>query len=700
MGLAETAAAAKPSADPLLAPLLAPASELPGVGPAMWRLLRRLLGTDRPRVLDLLALLPTGALGGPAAAGLADDLVGQDVTLDCSISQHKPSPRRGLPYRVTATVGGEPLELAFFNGRGDWLLRRFPPGAALRLHGRLGRYGERWQMVHPEPLPADGSAVALYPLTEGLKHGRLRGVIAAALARLPELPEWQDAALLRQRGWPGWHQALAALHRPDDAADGTTHGAGRDRLAYDELLATQLGLQLLRQSRERQGGRRIGAGGRLRRRLLAALPFAPTPAQDRALAEVLADMASPAPMLRLVMGDVGSGKTLVALLAMLEAVEAGGQAALMAPTEVLARQHAATLGTLLAPLGLEVGLLAGGGKGQAAMRRRLAGGELRVAVGTHALFQEGVELPDLALAVVDEQHRFGVHQRLGLRAKGRAVDMLLLSATPIPRTLLLSAYGDVATSRVTEKPPGRQPVATLALPAGRIDEVVEALERALAAGERAYWICPSIEPSEATGAAAAEARAEALRARFGAAVGLVHGRLPAGRKAAAMADFAQGRTAILVATTVVEVGVDVAAATVIVIEAAERFGLAQLHQLRGRVGRGARASHCLLLYTPPLGATARARLAALRDTDDGFRIAEEDLRLRGPGEVLGVRQSGMPAFRFADLARDRDLLAIAHDDARLILSRDPRLGTGRGKALRRLLQLFEREAAMELLGAG
>ena len=692
MGLAETAAAAKPSADPLLAP----ASELPGVGPAMWRLLRRLLGTDRPRVLDLLALLPTGALGGPAAAGLSMDLVGQEVTLDCLIGQHRPSPRRGLPYRVAATVGGETLELTFFNGRGDWLLRRFPPGAALRLHGRLGRYGERWQMVHPEPLPADGSAVALYPLTEGLTHGRLRGVIAAALARLPELPEWQDAALLRRRGWPGWREALAALHRPDAAADRTA----RDRLAYDELLATQLGLQLLRQSRERQGGRSIRAGGELRRRLLAALPFAPTPAQDRALAEVLADMADPAPMLRLVMGDVGSGKTLVALLAMLEAVEAGGQAALMAPTEVLARQHAATLGTLLAPLGLEVGLLAGGGKGQAEVRRRLAGGELRIAVGTHALFQEGVALPDLALAVVDEQHRFGVHQRLGLRAKGHAVDMLLLSATPIPRTLLLSAYGDVATSRVTEKPPGRQPVATLALPAGRIDEVVEALERALTAGERAYWICPSIEPSEATGAAAAEARAEALRARFGDAVGLVHGRLPAGRKAAAMADFAQGRTAILVATTVVEVGVDVAAATVIVIEAAERFGLAQLHQLRGRVGRGSRASHCLLLYTPPLGATARARLAALRDTDDGFRIAEEDLRLRGPGEVLGVRQSGMPAFRFADLGRDRALLAMAHDDARLILSRDPRLGTDRGKALRLLLQLFEREAAMELLGAG
>jgi ATP-dependent DNA helicase RecG len=418
------------------------------------------------------------------------------------------------------------------------------------------------------------------------------------------------------------------------------------------------------------------------------------------VAEILADMASPAPMLRLVMGDVGSGKTLVALLAMLEAIESGGQAALMAPTEVLARQHAATLTGLLAPLGLPVGLLAGRERGQSLLRRKLASGELRLVVGTHALFQAGVELPELALAVVDEQHRFGVHQRLGLRAKGNAVDMLLLSATPIPRTLLLSAYGDVATSRITEKPPGRQRIGTLTLPASRLDEVVEALRRALAAGERAYWICPSIEASEFTGAAAAEARAEALRTVFADRVGLVHGRLSTAAKISAMEAFAAGHTGILVATTVVEVGVDVPEATVVVIEAAERFGLAQLHQLRGRVGRSIRTSHCLLVYTPPLTATARARLAVLRDTDDGFRIAEEDLRLRGPGELLGVRQSGLPAFRFADLAVDQELLAIAHDDARVVLAVDPGLQRPRGRALRLLLQLFERETAMALLAAG
>jgi ATP-dependent DNA helicase RecG len=433
---------------------------------------------------------------------------------------------------------------------------------------------------------------------------------------------------------------------------------------------------------------------------LADLPFAMTRAQTTALAEVLADMASPMPMLRLVMGDVGSGKTLVAVLAMLEAVEAGGQAVLMAPTEVLARQHAATLAGLLAPLGLPVGLLAGRERGQATVRRRLANAELRIAVGTHALFQAGVELPELALAVVDEQHRFGVHQRLSLRAKGSAVDMLLLSATPIPRTLLLSAYGDVATSRLTEKPPGRQRIATAAVPAPRIAEVVEALRRALSSGERAYWICPSIEASEASGAAAAEARALALGRVFGSRVGLVHGRMATAEKMAAMGAFASGRTAILVATTVVEVGVDVPEATVIVIEAAERFGLAQLHQLRGRVGRGAAASHCLLLYTPPLSPPARARLAVLRATDDGFRIAEEDLRLRGPGEVLGARQSGLPAFRFADLAVDRELLAVAHDDARVALSLDPGLRRRRGQALRLLLRLFERETAMALLAAG
>jgi ATP-dependent DNA helicase RecG len=694
--LAESTPTAKP--EPLLAPLFAPASELPGVGPGMWRLLRRLLGIDRPRVIDLLTLAPTGSLAGEPTAALAPELEGTAATLACLIGEHRPAPRRGLPYRIAATVGGEPLELVFFNARGDWLPRRFPQGGSLRLHGRLTRYAGRWQMAHPEPLPEQGGGVALYPLTEGLTQGRLRAVTAAALDRLPDLPEWQDAALLRRQGWPGWRAALTALHRPADAAP--ADHAARRRLAYDELLATQLGLQLLRQARESQGGRSIGAGGRLRQHLLAGLPFAMTRAQTAALAEILADMASPAPMLRLLMGDVGSGKTLVALLAMLEAVEAGGQAVLMAPTEVLARQHAATLGGLLAPLGLPVGLLAGRERGQAALRRQVANAELRVAIGTHALFQAGVELPELALAVVDEQHRFGVHQRLSLRAKGSAVDMLLLSATPIPRTLLLSAYGDVAASRLAEKPPGRQRIATAAVPAPRIAEVVEALRRALAAGERAYWICPSIEASETSGAAAAEARAEALGRAFGSRVGLVHGRMASGDKMAAMQAFASGRTAILVATTVVEVGVDVPEATVIVIEAAERFGLAQLHQLRGRVGRGQRASHCLLLYTPPLGASARARLAVLRATDDGFRIAEEDLRLRGPGELLGVRQSGVPAFRFADLAVDRELLLMAHDDARLALSLDPGLEGPRGRALRLLLGLFEREPAAALLAAG
>jgi ATP-dependent DNA helicase RecG len=696
--LAESSATAKPLADPLLAPLLAPASELPGVGPGLWRLLRRLLGIDRPRVLDLLTLLPTGSLGGQPASVLSPELEGSSATLACVIGEHRPARRRGLPYRVAAMVGDEPLELVFFNARGDWLRHRYPPGASLRLHGRLTRYGERWQMAHPEPLPEQGGGVALYPLTEGLTQGRLRTVTAAAIDRLPELPEWQDEALLHQRGWPGWRAAVATLHRP--TADTEADHTARRRLAYDELLATQLGLQLLRQAREREGGRRIAAGGSLRRRLLARLLFAPTPAQSQAVAEILADMASPSPMLRLVMGDVGSGKTLVALLAMLEAIESGGQAALMAPTEVLARQHAATLTGLLAPLGLPVGLLAGRERGQSLLRRKLASGELRLVVGTHALFQAGVELPELALAVVDEQHRFGVHQRLGLRAKGNAVDMLLLSATPIPRTLLLSAYGDVATSRITEKPPGRQRIGTLTLPASRLDEVVEALRRALAAGERAYWICPSIEASEFTGAAAAEARAEALRTVFADRVGLVHGRLSTAAKISAMEAFAAGHTGILVATTVVEVGVDVPEATVVVIEAAERFGLAQLHQLRGRVGRSIRTSHCLLVYTPPLTATARARLAVLRDTDDGFRIAEEDLRLRGPGELLGVRQSGLPAFRFADLAVDQELLAIAHDDAQVVLAVDPGLQRPRGRALRLLLQLFERETAMALLAAG
>jgi ATP-dependent DNA helicase RecG len=691
--------------------LFAPVSALPGVGAAVERRLRRLLGREAPRCLDLLALQPTGFVDPRPLPSLEGAREGDAVTLEVLIGEHRPPSAPGRPWRIVARTEDAPVELVFFTVRGDWLARRFVPQSRVLLHGRLGRWGERWQLAHPELLnkgpPATSRGLALYPLVEGLTQGGVRRLVAAALERAPALPEWLDPTFVRRLGLPDWRTALGELHAPspDAPPPGTDEALAlpaRRRLAYDELLASQLALRLVRARRERAGGRSVRAEGALRTALIGHLPFSLTPSQRQTLGEILADMGRPAPMLRLLQGDVGSGKTLVALLAMLEAVEAGHQAALMAPTEALARQHAETLGRLAGHVGLEVELLTGREK---ARRRetalaRIVSGAVPLVVGTHALFQAGVTFADLALAVIDEQHRFGVHQRLELRAKGSAVDTLLMTATPIPRTLLLSAYGDLATSRLLEKPAGRRPVRTSVLSASRLDELLQAVAGALDRGERLYWICPLIEVSAEADEAAAEARFAALRERFGPLVGLAHGRLKSADKAAALADFAAGRTRLLVATTVVEVGIDVPEASIIVIERAERFGLTQLHQLRGRVGRGERPSSCVLLYQPPLGAYARQRLEAIRATDDGFRLAEEDLRLRGPGEVLGVRQSGAPETRFADLYADRDLLEAAHDDARLILARDPRLVGERGRALRLLLHLFERQEAVRLLDAG
>jgi ATP-dependent DNA helicase RecG len=691
---------------PVLFSLFAPLTTLPGVGRAVERQLRRLLGREAPRVIDLLALMPTGVIDPRPLAGLAGAVEGAAVTLRVLIRGHRAPSAPNRPWRVMAEVAGEPLELGFFHARAEWLAARFAPGSEVLIHGRLGRWGERWQLAHPELLPAGpeghGRPLALYPLAAGLGHGRMRKLVATALERVPALPEWLDPAPAGGEPPPDWRHALTELHAAPAGALALAASPARRRLAFDELLASQLAMALVRGRREAAGGRRVRGDGSLRAGLLARLPFSPTRAQSQATEEILADMARPQPMLRLLQGDVGSGKTLVALLAMLAAVEAGHQAALMAPTEVLARQHGQALQALAAPIGVEVLLLTGRDKGR---RRdealaRLAAGTAPIAVGTHALFQSGVEFSDLALAVIDEQHRFGVHQRLELRAKGVATDLLLMTATPIPRTLLLSAYGDLATSRLMEKPAGRRPIRTSALPMTRLEELLRAVDAAVGRGERLYWICPSITAEAEADDAAAEARAEALTRRLGPAVGLAHGRLPAAERAAAMADFAAGRISLLVATTVVEVGIDVPAATIIVIERAERFGLAQLHQLRGRVGRGSRPSSCVLLYEPPLSRPARARLEAMRATDDGFAIAEQDLELRGPGEVLGVRQSGMPETRFADLPHDRDLLEAARDDAGRILAADPRLGSPRGRALRLLLHLFERQDAVRLLDAG
>ena len=690
----------------ILYPLFADVDQLPGIGPKSARLVEKLAG---PRVIDLLWHLPSGIVDRRFTPKIAEAPAGQVATLTLKVEGHIAPASRRVPYRIRCSDDTGGIDLVFFHANADWLNQTLPIGATRVVSGRVEQFQGALQMAHPDRIGTEAEFAEIatvepvYPMTGGLAPKTLAKATAAALERAPELTEWQDAAWHDRQGWAGWREALQKAHAPGDEGDLSLLAPARARLAYDELLANQLALSLVRASMRRLPGRALQGDGHLTAKVEAALPFALTGSQRMAIAEIAADMATGNRMLRLLQGDVGSGKTVVALMAMLTSVEAGAQAAILAPTEILARQHLETLGPMVEAAGLRIGLLTGRDKGKArtALLEELASGALPIVVGTHALIQQDVAFRDLGVAVIDEQHRFGVHQRLELSAKGRgAVDVLVMTATPIPRTLTLTAYGDMEVSRLTDKPAGRKPVDTRAMPADRIEDVVSAVARKLEQGAKIYWVCPLVEESENVDLAAATDRHVALQRRFGERVGLVHGRLKAAEKDAVMAAFAGDGIDILVATTVIEVGVDVPAATVMVVEHAERFGLAQLHQLRGRIGRGDGASTCLLLYSPPLGEIARARIATLRETDDGFRIAEEDLRLRGAGEVLGTRQSGLPAFRVADLAVHGELLAAARDDARLILERDPELKSERGAALRELLYLFERDAAVLLLRSG
>lgn len=682
----------------ILFPLFAELTSLPGIGPALGKLMRKLVGEH---VVDLLWHLPSGVIARTPVASIAELEDGQVATVTVIIDQHLPPSGPKRPTRIRCRDASGYLHLTYFNVRSDYLEKAHPAGVSRVVSGRVEFFNAERQIAHPDYLipPAQAASIPLidpiHPLTAGLPGKTLRKSVLAALDKAPDLAEWHDPALLAQRGWPGWRAALTAVHQPDSTAALAPDQPARQRLAYDELLANQLALTLLRQSQRARPGRVLDGGDDLRARALAALPFELTGPQQTALAEIDADLGAERRMMRLLQGDVGSGKTVVALMAMLRAVGSGAQAALMAPTEILARQHLATITPLAAAAGVPIAALTGRdkGKGRAAILAGLADGRIPLVVGTHALIQEDVVFHDLALAVIDEQHRFGVSDRMALTAKGRAVDVLAMTATPIPRSLLLCAYGDLDASRLTGKPPGRQPVKTVLLSEDRLDEVEDALARKLAAGERVYWVCPLVEESEEVDLIAATTRFEILQNRFGSAVALLHGRMKPTEKDAAMAEFAAGTTQILVATTVIEVGVNVPEATVTIVEQAERFGLAQLHQLRGRVGRGSAASTCILVWRGPLGETAKARLTTLRDTDDGFVIAEADLKLRGGGEVLGTRQSGLLEFRLADLAVHEDLLAMARDDANLIVARDPTLHDARGQALRVLLHLFERDAA-------
>jgi ATP-dependent DNA helicase RecG len=695
-----------------LDPLFAALTTLPGTGPKLGKLYQRLLGRDDApaRVLDLLFHLPTSTIDRRSRPDIRDVVPGSVATLAVTVDRHRPPPpnRPRLPYRIETYDDTGTLTLTYFRGQRDYLEKLFPPGELRYVSGTTALYDGTLQMVHPDRVVSEADLEKLpmvepvYPLTEGLTLNVVRKAVDAALTKIPPLPEWQDDAWLERNSFPAFAEALTALHRPEEPAGILPETAAWSRLAYDEFLAGQLALALVRQHQRTLPGRGSSGEGILRAKVIKALPYALTPSQGRAVDDIVTDLARPQRMVRLLQGDVGSGKTVVALLAAATVIEAGRQAALMAPTEILARQHLSTIAPLADKAGIRVAILTGRerGKEREETLERLAIGELDFLVGTHALFQDEVAFHDLALAIIDEQHRFGVHQRLALARKGEAVDMLVLTATPIPRTLVLTYFGDMEISELREKPAGRQPIDTRAVALERLNEVVAAVGRALEEGKRVYWVCPLVEESEMSDLAAAEDRFAALKKHFGAAIDIVHGQMKGADKDRAMARFAAGETQLLVATTVIEVGVDVPAATVMVIEHAERFGLAQLHQLRGRIGRGSERSTCLLLYRAPLGETAKARLAIMRDTEDGFRIAEEDLRLRGEGDLLGTKQSGMPGFKVARIEVHGKLLTAARDDAALILSRDPDLASPRGEALRHLLYLFERDEAIRLLRAG
>jgi ATP-dependent DNA helicase RecG len=680
----------------LLAPLFAPLTVLKGVGPTVAALIAKVAGGER--VIDLLFRLPESYQDRRHRPTIAQAKPGEIATLEAEVVRHEEPANPRQPWRVVVTDGTGFAELVFFKFNRE---RQMPVGAKLLVSGKVEVFNGRRRISHPDHVVAADRPELLpaiepvWPLTGGLWPRQVANAMAQALTRVPALPEWHDAALLRREKWPGFVAALRAVQAPAELP-----GEGnRSRLAYDELLAGQVALAVVRGRVRARPGRSLTGDGDLRAKALARFGHTLTASQHQAMAEIDGDLASDRRMLRLLQGDVGSGKTVLALLAMLRAVEAGAQAAIMAPTEVLAKQHHRTLSRLSpAP----VALLTGGVKGRARAQllRGLADGAVPLVVGTHALFQESVDYHDLALAVIDEQHRFGVDQRLLLGGKGEQTDVLVMTATPIPRTLLVTQWGEMDVSRLTEKPPGRQPVRTSLHSLGTLPDLLDAVARKLDEGAQVYWICPMVAESEALDIAAAEARYVVLRERFGERVGLAHGQQDAAVRDATLAEFAAGECQLLVATTVVEVGVDVPAASVMVIEHAERFGLAQLHQLRGRVGRGAAASFCLLLHEDWVNDVAKRRLTMLRDTEDGFLIADEDFRLRGGGDILGTKQSGLPGFRLADPIEHEGLLHMAHRDAAVLLGKDPKLESERGRAVRVLLRLFERTAAMRTLAAG
>lgn len=690
----------------ILFPLFASLDSLPGIGPKIARAFGQ-IEIRTPR--DLLFTFPNSGVDRRIRPSVKGVDLPATVTTEVTVLRHLPSPAKGRPYRVRVSDSEMEFPLVFFHAKPDWLQKQLPEGERRVISGRAELFDGTVQMVHPDHILAPEEARQLpqfepvYPLTQGITQRVMVKAMAAAVERVPELDDWLESEFLESMGWPRWRNAAKGVHSPGSTTDIRSSAPARQRLAYDEFLAHQVTLALARSRRRRRKGRATTATGQLQAKALEALPYRPTGAQERAMREIFDDLAVSERMNRLLQGDVGSGKTIVAFMALLAAVEAGGQGVLMAPTELLARQHSEALRPIAKAAQVVLEVLTGRDKGKerAAKLAALKNGEIQILLGTHAVFQEDVSFRDLRVAVVDEQHRFGVAQRMELGRKGHAVDVLVMTATPIPRSLSLTHFGDMDMSVLDEKPPGRTPVTTAVVPDGRLGQVETQLKAAVEKGRQAYWVCPLVDESDLRPQTAAEERFLRLRAIFGAqAVGLVHGQLPPGERDAAMKAFVAGETRVLVATTVIEVGIDVPNASIMVIEGAESFGLAQLHQLRGRVGRGSEQSTCLLLYRSPLSDAARRRLDIVRATEDGFRIAEEDLAMRGAGDVLGTAQSGLPRFRIADLERHGALLSAANRDARNLVASDPELKTQRGRAVRTLLWLLEQDKAITMISVG
>ncbi|MES0861338.1 ATP-dependent DNA helicase RecG [Ruegeria sp. SCPT10] len=689
-----------------LFPLFAGLETLEGVGPKTAQAMAQ-SGIESPR--DVLFGLPYAVVDRRRRETIQGVDLPSTLTVEVTVGVHRPPRNKGGAYRIHVEDSQADFQLVFFHARGDYLKKLLPQGSRRVISGKLELFDGMAQMVHPDHmLPVEQAQdipefEPVYHLTHGVTQKTAFKAARSALARAPDLAEWIDLAQVAQQKWSGWKGAVEAAHNPQGADDVAAFSPARERLAYDELLAHQLTLALARQiERKARGIVSVGTGA-LQSRVLGSLPYRPTGAQTRAIEEISADMASDARMNRLLQGDVGAGKTLVAFMALLIAVEAGGQGVMMAPTEILARQHLEGLRPLAEEAGVVLEILTGRDKG-AERRAKLAAlkaGNIQILVGTHAVFQNDVEFHALRLAIVDEQHRFGVRQRMELSDKGQGADVLVMTATPIPRSLALAQYGDMDVSVLDEKPPGRKPIKTAIVSTGRMDEVVAHLRRAIDEGRQCYWVCPLVDESEVSDLTAAEERFKRLRAILGeGVVGLVHGQMPPAEKDQAMATFQNGDTKVLVATTVIEVGVNVPNATIMVIERAEIFGLAQLHQLRGRVGRGDAESTCLLMYQPPLSEGGRKRLEVLRETEDGFRISETDLQMRGAGDLIGTAQSGLPKFRIADLERQAGLMAVAQSDARALLNKDPKLTSDRGKAARVLLWLMKQDQAIRLISVG